>query len=132
MKLHGQSQLKKRSITRKSKNLDLFQKNIFPEKIKKKENKLIPSGPRADRFLGSLRIEKPYLRTLSERRSLSFLTRQRYSHAPPPPFSTWFSNLFTCSSSVLLTIFPSLSMRTVCNRRLNLEYLGGSTNGVGR
>jgi hypothetical protein len=30
---------------------------------------------------------------------------QRYSHAPPPPLSTWLSNLFNCVSSVLVTIF---------------------------
>uniref|UniRef100_A0A2P2NTY8 ER membrane protein complex subunit 2 n=1 Tax=Rhizophora mucronata TaxID=61149 RepID=A0A2P2NTY8_RHIMU len=33
-------------------------------------------------------MARPCFKTLSERLTLSFLTKQRYSHAPPPPLST--------------------------------------------
>lgn len=64
----------------------------------------VPSAPRAERFLGSFKRVKPCFKTLSERRSLSLRTRERYSQTPPPPFSTWFSSCCNCDSSVLLTI----------------------------
>lgn len=68
-------------------------------------------------------MESPCFNTISDRRSLSLWTRQRYSQTPPPPFSTWFSNLFTSSSSVLVTIFflPSIHFfptSKCCCRRL--------------
>lgn len=68
-------------------------------------NQEIPSVPRADLFLESLRMESPCFNTISDRRSFSLWTRHRYSQTPPPPFSTWFSNLFTSSSSFFVTIF---------------------------
>lgn len=82
-----------------------------------KQETHIPSGPRPDRFLESLRMERPCFTTLSERRTLSFLTRQRNSQAPPPPLSTWLSSLLSCASSVSVTIsggprFPKIQSRT--------------------
>lgn len=73
-----------------------------------------PSGPRLDRFFMSFKIDKPCFSTFSERRTLSFLTRQRYSQAPPPPLSTWFSSLFNWVSSVLLTIFANSTSKASC------------------
>lgn len=81
-----------------------------------------PSEPRADRFLGSFKIDKPCLRTFSERRSLSFPTRQRYSQAPPPPLSTWFSSLSNWVSSVFVTIFSKFAeTRTNESKYLSLS-----------
>uniref|UniRef100_A0A2P2JYJ8 Uncharacterized protein n=1 Tax=Rhizophora mucronata TaxID=61149 RepID=A0A2P2JYJ8_RHIMU len=74
----------------------------------------IPSGPILDVFLGSFKMERPCFKTLSERLTLSFLTKQRYSHSPPPPLSAWPSNLFNWVSSALVTMSATLSGSWIC------------------